>query len=106
VKKVSKVKITVLKTHFDEELAAEYACSGLGKCHLHTEGQEFYADWKKPEGLCDDAWLSIHQYVFALANGGGNFYNGNWMNKPDVVICCCNDGIRPVVFKLERIEEG
>ena len=102
---MGKVKITVLKRHFDESLVEEYACDGFGKCHLHTEGQVFYADWRKPEGLCDDAWLTIHQYVFALTHGGGNFYQGKWINRPDVAICCCNDGLRPVVFKVERVEE-
>jgi len=102
---MGKAKITVLKCNFDEELAKEYACEGLGKCHIHTEGQVYFADWTKPEGLCDDAWIGIQQYVFALSHGGGNFYDGHWLNRPDIAICCCNDGLRPVVFKVEQVEE-
>jgi uncharacterized repeat protein (TIGR04076 family) len=26
-----------------------------------------------------------------------------WMNDEDTFIACCSDGIKPVVFKLERI---
>ena len=27
-----------------------------------------------------------------------------WMNDDKVMIACCNDGTRPVVFKIERID--
>ena len=105
---MNKVKITVLKTSFDEELAAEYGVEGLGPCPMLQEGQVFYADYAKPEGLCDEAWKAIYQYVFALAHGvgddGGLFYYGDWIRKPGVAICSCNDGLRPVLFKIERTE--
>lgn len=29
-----------------------------------------------------------------------------WTNDERVMIACCNDGTRPVIFKLERIDEG
>jgi uncharacterized repeat protein (TIGR04076 family) len=29
---------------------------------------------------------------------------GTWMQDPKTFISCCTDGIKPVVFKLERIE--
>ena len=47
---MKKVKITVLKTTLDEELAAEYGAEGLGPCPMLREGQVFYADYAKPEG--------------------------------------------------------
>ena len=72
---MKKVKITVLKTTLDKELAAEYGVEGLGPCPMLREGQVFYADYAKPDGLCDEA------------------------------ICSCNDGLRPVIFKLEATEE-
>jgi len=102
---MDKVKITVLKCNVDEELAKEYACKDFGVCHLHKAGQVFYSDWTKPEGLCDDAWYCIHYHVFALLHGGGNFYDGHWMSNPEAAITCCNDGLRPVVFKLERVSD-
>ena len=52
---MKKVKITVLKTTLDEELAAEYGAEGLGPCPMLREGQVFYADYAKPDGLCDEA---------------------------------------------------
>lgn len=102
-----KVKITVLKTTLDKELAAEYGAEGLKACPMLKEGQIFYADYSKPEGFCDEAWKAIYQYAFALAHGAGAdvFYYGDWIRKPGVAICSCNDGLRPVIFKLEATDE-
>lgn len=58
---MNKVKITVLKTTFDAELAARYGAEGLGACPMHREGQVFYADYAKPEGFCDEAWKAVYQ---------------------------------------------
>ena len=100
---MSKVKITVLKTTLDKELAREYGAEGLTACPLMKEGQIFYVDYAKPEGFCDGAWIASHPYVFSLVHGTGNelFYYGNWIRKPGVAICSCNDGLRPVIFKVE-----
>ena len=102
-----KVRITVLKTTFDKDLAAEYGAEGLTACPMMKEGQVFMADYAKPAGFCDEAWKAIYQYVFALAHGSGEevFYFGDWIRKPGVAVCSCNDGIRPVIFKLESTEE-
>lgn len=104
---MKKVKITVLQKTFNDALAAEYGAEGLGKCPMLKEGQVFYADYAKPEGFCDEAWKAVYQYVFALAHGSGEklFYYGDWIRTPGVAICCCNDGIRPVIFKLEATDE-
>ena len=58
-------------------------------------------------GLCDEAWKAIYQYAFALAHGADKelFYYGDWIKKPGVAICSCNDGLRPVIFKLEATDE-
>lgn len=104
---MKKVKITVLKTTFDKELAKEYGVEGLTACPMLQEGQVFYADYAKPEGMCDEAWKAIYQYAFALAHGADKdiFYYGDWIKTPGVAICSCNDGLRPVIFKLEATEE-
>ena len=101
-----KVRITVLKTMLDRELADEYGVEGIGPCPMLREGQEFLADYAKPEGLCDEAWKAMYQYMFALAhmNGDELFYYKDWIREPGVAICSCNDGLRPVIFKLERTD--
>ena len=104
---MNKVKITVLKTTLDKELADQYGVDGLSTCPFHKAGQVFYADYAKPDGLCDEAWKAIYQYVFALAHGaqGQLFYYGDWIKEKGVAICSCNDGLRPVIFKLEATTE-
>ena len=104
---MKKCKITVLKRTFDKELAEEYGADGIGACPLLKEGQVFYADWECPEGFCNEAWKAIYQYVFTLAHGGAKelFYYGDWIRKPGVAICSCNDGLRPVIFKIEATDE-
>lgn len=105
---VKKVKITVLKTTLDRELAKEYGAEGLTACPMLMEGQVFYADYAKPDGFCDEAWKAIYQYVFALSHGADKelFYYGDWIRKPGIAICSCNDGLRPVIFKLEATDEN
>ncbi len=103
---LKKVKITVLKTMFNKELADEYGVDGLTVCPMHKEGQVFYADYAKPEGFCDEAWKAVYQYVFALSHGAGEslFYYEDWIKMPGVAICSCNDGLRPVIFKIEKMD--
>ena len=45
--------------------------------------------------------------MFALTHGACDwlFYDGDWIRKPGVAICSCNDGLRPVIFKLEATDE-
>ena len=66
---MKRVKITVLKTTLDRDLAEEYGAEGLTACPMLREGQVFYADYAKPEGFCDEAWKAVYQYAFALAHG-------------------------------------
>lgn len=104
---MKRVKITVLKTTFDSQLAEEYGAKNLGVCPMLKVGDVFFADYAKPDGFCDEAWKAIYQYVFALAHGAGKnlFYYGDWIQKPGVAICSCNDGLRPVIFKIEETQE-
>ena len=83
---MTKVKITVLKTDFYPDLAAEYGKPELGPCAAMKVGDVFYADVKCPEGFCHTAWNCIYQYVFALANGGGRegFFYNDWSREPGV----------------------
>lgn len=104
---MSKVKITILKTTLNEDLAKEYGVKGLSICLLMKEWQVFYSDYSKPEGFYDEAWKAIYQYVFALANGSNGWYFDDWIDSnkdPGVAIVSCNDGLRPVIIKLERIK--
>lgn len=102
---MKRCKITILQRTLNEKLAREYAAPGFTKCPMMREGQVFYADYAKPEGFCDEAWKAVYQYVFALSHGAGKFYFGDWITKEGVAICSCNDGLRPVIMKIERTDQ-
>ncbi|MCD6219511.1 TIGR04076 family protein [Candidatus Calescamantes bacterium] len=96
-----KVKITVLKKTFHKDLADKYSFHNWRPCDKLKEGQEFLVENSEmPSGFCSWAWADIHKYVISLSRGA------NFMSfKPGVIIACCTDGIRPVIFKIERLEE-
>ena len=91
---MKKVKITILKRTIQEDLAKEYGIDDFPKCPLMEDN-----------AVCDEAWKAIYQYVFALAHGATEtFYSGTWIKEPGIAIVCCNDGLRPVIFKLEATD--
>jgi TIGR04076 family protein len=104
-----KCKITVLRREFYQDLAEQYlADPQAGKCPLFEDGQEIIVDkgnyFKMLDGrFCSEAWDSISRYVYAALQGG-SIMRG-WTTDEKVMITCCNDGTRPVIFKLERIDE-
>jgi len=102
--KRNKVKITVLR-RFDPSEVFEKSpatpINPLKACELLKDDQEFLVgeSLKMPEGFCTSAWNSLYGNVRTLAFGG----NFPWFKEKGVAISCCIDGLRPVVFKLERI---
>ena len=48
---MKKVKITVLRATFNEDLALEYGMPGLKPCSVMKQGQVFYAAHAKPGRL-------------------------------------------------------
>lgn len=98
------VRITVKKIARYDDLIAQYENPIEHACDMRL-GEEFFSkNAKMPEGFCDSAWESVYPFVKALADGGGNFYDG-WMKDPFSALISCNDGFRPVSFLLEAIEE-
>lgn len=72
-------------------------------CTAFHDGQEFIiVDRAKPDDFCGWAWNDI-QKDLAILDFGGNFWP-NWM-EPGRQITCCTDGVRPVSFLMERIED-
>ena len=104
---MAKCKITVLRKMYNADLAEQYCVNPrVGVCSAFEVGQTFLLENQdKPAGFCEEAWSAITRYVFAFVNGGGDFFRGGWMKEGKTMIACCNDGIRPVVFKLERIDD-
>lgn len=97
----SDVKITVLKRLELEDIWKKYKKPDYQPlCPLVKDGQEFVSkNLGMPEGFCDWAWTDIQKFSLILALGG----NFDTVEEEGVVVACCTDGFRPVIFKLERV---
>lgn len=100
---IHKVKITVLKRYRPSEVFAKSPVTPVTQmeaCELFQDGQEFTVKgMKMPDGFCTSAWVSLYSNIRLLAFGG----NLPWFKEKGVAVNCCIDGLRPVIFKLERI---
>jgi len=71
-------------------------------CDRMDIGKEFIVEDKgaMPQGFCPWAWNDIARLVDHLQfNGDFPFYVEKGM-----ALACCTDAVRPVIFKLERLE--
>ena len=101
---MKKVKITAIRRADYRDLQALYENPIEHTCNV-LEGQTWVSQGgMKPEGLCEEAWKTMREFVEELAHGGGDFYDG-WMKNPHSAMISCNDGFRPVSFLLETVEE-
>lgn len=128
-----KVKLTVLDKKLYPELQREYCIDKeAGACPCYEIGDEFiftrYGEeddfWhggintvvnraERADGEefiaggvhyphCAEAWDAFSRYIYTGLNGGAIMRN--WMSNPKVMITCCQDGTRPVIFKIERLD--
>ncbi len=106
---MSKCKITVLKRTINRDLIEEYlddAYQESTPCEVLRDGQEFLLEGFEafatvPEGFCHWAWADIRDDILAVATGA----NSPGLKKPGTVITGCSDWFRPVIFKIERMED-
>ncbi len=103
-----KVKITVIKKVNMNDLYGDTPPAPIDEnritpeCQRFELGQEFVVDSHNcPPDFCNWAYADIQRDIFHTLYGG--YYP--WMKEKGVAISCCTDGLRPVVFKLERIED-
>lgn len=99
-------KITVIKKDLKDDLVEEYCDCNVTTCPCFDVGQEFVTGLEKPENFCDWAWNDILRFVTVIVSGG-NFSKDifqDWMKDDKTMIACCTDAIRPVTFKIERID--
>lgn len=99
----SKVKITVLKKLNTRDVFGDSPPSDQFSeaCSAFEEGQEFIVgdEGGMPEGFCYWAWNDLFTVVAMLRYGAGVSKKGKETPK----VRCCTDGLRPVVFSIERI---
>jgi uncharacterized repeat protein (TIGR04076 family) len=90
-KEMHRGKVTVLRRMSNPDLIEAYEHETVAPCPRFEDGQTFVIeDWETlPKGFCAWAWADLGKKI-ALAE------------KLGVVIACCTDGFRPVVFEIER----
>lgn len=128
-----KVKVTVIDKKLYPELQARYCADPeAGACPCYNVGDEFLFErygnaddfWhmglntlrqtslptESRAGIaggpalphCSEAWDAIARYIYTGLQGGSIMRN--WMNDERVMITCCSDGTRPVIFKIQRLD--
>lgn len=125
-----KCKVTVIKKECYADFQAQYlADPKSGPCPCYNVGDTFIFErygsaddfWHiglntlksskvSPEGVaggpafphCSEAWDAISRYIYTALQGGSIMRN--WTNDERMMIACCSDGTRPVVFKIERLD--
>lgn len=120
-----KCKLTVLDKKLYPELQAQYCTDPqAGACPYYNVGDSFVFERYGGEdnffhvGIgtltsagetgfgspamphCSELWDAISRYIYTALQGG-SIMRG-WMRDERVMIGCCSDGTRPVIFKLER----
>ncbi len=99
-----RVKITILKKLSTQEIFGGNPPTGESSaaCSQFEVGQEYVVgeDGEMPDGFCHWAWNDLYKVVTTLKYGG-NFSGAT--EKETSIVRCCTDGLRPVVFKLERL---
>ena len=101
-----KCKITVLKRTVNQDLIDEYledSYTDHDLCKCFRDGQEFLLDTsmisKDFLECCPWAWADIRKDILTVAFGG----NMPGMRQNGTLITGCRDWFRPVIFKVERL---
>ena len=124
------VKVTVIDKKLFPELQRQYCANPCsGPCSCYNVGDEFLFRrdderddyWHMGLGTltktsadpdtvaggpkmphCSEAWDAISRYIYTGLQGG-SIMRG-WMKEENTMITCCNDGTRPVLLKIERMD--
>ncbi len=107
-----KCKVTVIDKKCFPDYQKEYLANPQsGVCPFYEIGDEFIFEryggedtfWLAGDGTqCGEAWDCISRYIYTALQGG-SIMRG-WTKDERMMIACCNDGTRPVIFKIERLD--
>ncbi len=107
-----KCKLTVIDKKVFDDLQEKYLEDPKsGACPFYEVGAEYiferygdeYTFWTQGKGAhCSEAWDCFSRYVYTALQGG-SIMRG-WTNDEHMMIACCNDGTRPVIFRIERLD--
>jgi uncharacterized repeat protein (TIGR04076 family) len=101
----NQIKITVLKRFEPTEVFNPIPVTIIGEtpgpCPYFKVGEiiKVAGNLEMPEGFCSVAWHIIFPTIRLLAFGG----NFPWFKEKGIAINSCIDGLRPVIFIIERV---
>lgn len=99
------IRITVVKTEFYPDLASEVDINlnpHFGMCPIFRVGDIFFLKSLDdiPQGFCSWAWADIQRDIAMILFGATPSPE---LKNPHSMFVCCDEGIRPVIFKIERM---
>ena len=101
----NKVRITVLKKMSSTDIFGDYPPLGkrVHACPVFEVGREHIVgeDCEMPKEFCHWAWNDLYKVVTALRYGAS--WGTGTKDEESPTVHCCTDGLRPVIFKLERV---
>lgn len=107
-----KCRVTVIDKKCFSDYQQQYlADPESGSCPFYNVGDEFIFEryggidtfWLAGDGTqCAEAWDCISRYIYTALQGGSIMHG--WTNDERLMIACCNDGTRPVIFKIQRLD--
>lgn len=106
--RLRRARVTVIRRNCFEDLQSRYLDDPEeGPCQRFVEGDTFEVDAScvatGPRGFCPKAWECVRCHVEGVLDPLDSTMCGK--SEPDhAIIACCNDGTRPVVFKIEPID--
>lgn len=99
-------KVTVIQKRCNIELVKTYVENPqkFSLCNKVSENQEFIISnpYEMPDGICAWAWADIRPQLLAIASGG----TSTFLREKSTAVATCTDPFRPVLFKIERIEQA
>ena len=102
----SKLKVTVIRKFTPEDVFGPnhnitYNGGEIPACPLELGREFIVGDHRdRPEGFCGRAWHDLYTTLMAFYYGG----DMEWP-EPGATYQPCGDGVKPVVFKIEKLEE-
>ena len=107
-----KCRVEVIDKKVYPELQEKYLANPKsGACPFYQVGDVFLFEryggedtfWTMGKGAhCSEAWDCISRYIYTALQGGAIMRR--WTNDEHLMIASCNDGTRPVIFKIERLD--
>jgi uncharacterized repeat protein (TIGR04076 family) len=102
---VNNVKITVIKKFspediFGHEIINHSTGKAIPMCSME-KGKEYVVDnlYDMPDDFCPRVWYDSHDIITTYFFGGDFEYP-----ETGATYVTCNDGVRPVIFKIEKID--